>query len=254
MVMSLASLTLLGCGKGFQIGSSLDQQTNHSNAGSGTPEGPCITDCGGPTIEEERAAAKAELQATISGSAFDGAMSVDLDWITKSLVIIVPLPGIDPLMEVLEGNVPGLSDAFYTFKRDATGNWRYEVHIPLNKVLGPVDPAESKKLPNGDALPGVPGGELPEVAFSVKGSKNNWSIFLYAGSDAAAVFIPTPFFNPTLQLTFPLRNSEKTRTVGYFSTIPKKGTANPPPVNQSGGFYVSVAIPADLARWIDDLR
>jgi hypothetical protein len=104
--------------------------------------------------------------------------------------------------------------------------------------------APSKRLPNGDPLPGVPGGELPSIGLEL--DQTDFFGNLYFGIETFAIFVPTPGFDPLLKLTFPIKNKSNRKTIGYISAVPEKAAFD-------GGFFLSLRVPDELARLIDGI-
>jgi hypothetical protein len=184
------------------------------------------------------------LDGSINGGRFDQAKVVEIDTTAKTLVLRLPfIAGIQigaqlplPIAEVPGATIgiePGLD-----------GSSSLVLRIPLEKVLRGVDVLPRNRLPNGDALPAIPEGELPSVGLSFTNSSSLRGA-LYLSPTVVGLFINTKF-DPYIRLTLPIRDEARTRTLGYFTSIPAKA-------DHDGGFFLSIALPDDLARAIDDL-
>lgn len=188
---------------------------------------------------------KVEFEAKVEGGIFSNKPVIKLDWVTKTFQITVPMQ-VNPFVIEGEGTLNELKGAKYKIWMDTDGTTMFTLIVPLDYVLKGVDQVPAARLPNGDPLPMVPGGELPYFGLKVnRGQVNNAHIYL--GASVFAIFVPTPQFDPTIRLLFPIRTSGQRKTVGYFAAIPKKA-------NFDGGFYLSLMLPDDIARLIDDLQ
>jgi hypothetical protein len=189
-------------------------------------------------------AKKVEFDAEVQGGVFSAKKVVHFDWLTKTFTISVPLQ-VNPFIGIeASGTIPEIPGASFKVGMEVDGTYRLTLVIPAEHFLKGFDSANPATLPNGDPLPMVPGGELPY--FGLKIDKKKVDAHVYLGASVIAIFVPTPSFDPVIRLTFPLRTSGQRKTVGYFAAIPKKGTFD-------GGFYVSLMLPDEIARAIEDL-
>lgn len=183
------------------------------------------------------------IDGSINGGRFDRTKVVEVDKAAKMLVLRMPfIAGIQIGVQV-PTPIPELPGATIGIEPSADGSSSLVLRIPLDKVLRGVDFLPKGRLPNGDALPAIPEGELPTLGLSfnqrdVKGA-------LYLSPTVVGLFINTKF-DPFIRLTLPIRDQARTRTFGYFTSIPAKPGFD-------GGFFLSFALPDDLARAIDDL-
>lgn len=184
------------------------------------------------------------MDGSINGGRFDKTRVVEIDRAAKALVVRLPfIAGIQigAQIPVAIREIPG---ATVGIEPQADGTSAIVLRIPLEKVLHGVDTLPAGRLPNGDALPAIPEGELPSIGLtfnssgSVKGA-------LYLSPTVVGIFVATKF-DPYIRLTLPIRNEARTQTYGYFTSIPAK-------TGFDGGFFLSVALPDDLSRAIDDL-
>ncbi|MFZ4404796.1 MAG: hypothetical protein ACOYOK_11900 [Pseudobdellovibrionaceae bacterium] len=183
-----------------------------------------------------------DMKSYISGGSYDGSLAIDLDKVKGTLILNLPL-GVNPFIEVTSLEIPKLPGVqFYTYV-SASGTDYLAISVPLKYILHGVTFLSPGQLPNGDRLPQVPGGELPTTAVTIS-SKNNVKLNLYLGVNVIGLYVESPY-NPYVNLTLPIKNSAKTKVIGYFSTIAKKGT------NQ-GGFFISAILPTDIAKILDD--
>ncbi|MEK7356360.1 MAG: hypothetical protein AAB250_07915, partial [Bdellovibrionota bacterium] len=90
----------------------------------------------------------------------------------------------------------------------------------------------------------VPDGELPSTAVQL--TRTNTKATIYLAPSMVGVFVNSSF-NPYIDLTLPIRNEARTKTWGYFSTISEKNGAG------SGGFFIAIKLPDDIARILEDI-
>lgn len=93
----------------------------------------------------------------------------------------------------------------------------------LPDILKGVQFLPSEKLPNGEALPSIPSGELPTLAISLPG-KNDMRVHLYLGVNVFGAYLEldkfnNPRFGIIKRLTFPVKSRDGLKIVGYFSLI-----------------------------------
>lgn len=180
---------------------------------------------------------------------FKATQVVSIDKTKKEFVLRLPMPPSPyfdgtPLMVSLQ-KPPGASVGLEALTGGGTA---LTFRVPLVDILkGGVDFPAASKLPNGDPLPAVADGSLPSEAITLnKIGKINAT--LYFGTQQLAIFVNTPF-DPMFFIQIPIMNETGTRTWGYLTSIPaKKAPATP----ADGGFFISVQIPDDIARIIDD--
>lgn len=89
----------------------------------------------------------------------------------------------------LRYNIPKYKYSFLEISPDvASSGTLMQVSISLKDLIdGGLEGLEPQKLPGGRPLPGVAGGALPAVAFSIE-KFNNMS--LYVGKDVFGIFLP----------------------------------------------------------------
>lgn len=170
---------------------------------------------------------------------------IGINKVSKSLTLRVPISGSNfPEMMV---EIPQLAGARVVSGNNADGEGYIDLEIPLELLLSYVDLGNPKRLPNGDPLPAIPGGELPAVA--VNFPIDNVRIHIFLGVEVLGIYVEVPF-DPYVKLTFPIKTQKsdgsQERTVGYLTSVPKK---NP----YAGGFFVSLVIPEEIARQLDEL-
>ena len=232
------TLGLTGCGQGFQASQSATGTNSQASSGSGS------NGSSGTTDSPAQVAFK-NLSVDGSVSGYEGVQVVEIDKTNMQLIVRLPSP--IPSVTFLDfeafrfKQIPGATMGVETL---ATGGSALVLRIPLSSLVKGVALSSPSRLPNGDPLPGIPDGELPSAAVTLSrvGSINPT---IYLGPSVVAIFVNSPYSLP-IGLTFPIKNAAHTRTWGYVSSIPAKGT-------DKGGFFVSLALPDDVARIIDDV-
>jgi hypothetical protein len=228
----LLPFVLSGCGKPFEV-KGFDPGKNSSS--SLTPD---MDDAG-------LAWKELQVDGNVSGGSFDKTSVVAIDKNSNELIVRLPMMA-NPFLDgmTLSAPVPQIPGASLGLESLPQGGSALALRVPLAYILRGVQFLPPSRLPNGDPLPAIPSGELPSTAVQLNSSKNIKAT-IYLAPTVIGVFVNTPF-DPFIRLTFPVRNAARTRTWGYFSSIPAKAP------NHDGGFFVSIALPDDIARVIDD--
>lgn len=203
------------------------------------------------------------MRGTIGSGRFATLPVLSLDKTTKTLMIRLPLmanPALNFNGEIPVPDIPGAKITFEQLK-DSNGVTTPAValHIPLDRFLKGLEFSAKDRLPNGDPLPDVAGGELPSTAVTLL-PIGNVRATIYLGPSVVAVFVSTPFDpafhlpsdtgaeTPGIQLPpIPIRDPNMTQRYGSISIIPEKKGAG------SGGFYITAKVPDEIARAIDDV-
>lgn len=128
----------------------------------------------------------------------------------------------------------------------ANGKWQLTFNIPISALVRGIGPVQLTTLPNGDPLPGVPGGEPPRVGARI--TKGNLDMYVYGNVKYFALYYPTPQLDKYMgyigNWVFPIKNKDKTKILGYFATVmPKNGF--------SSGLFISVVFPPELSALLD---
>ncbi len=235
----LASTMTVACAPGFETTMSASCLVGQAacstgNGSSGVPG----------TVTPVKDWSAISMDGSINGGRFDQTKVVDIDKALKMLVVRLPfIAGVQIGVQVpipIE-QIPG---ATIGVELNADGSSALVLRIPLDKVLRGVALLPPGRLPNGDPLPAIPNGELPSLALSINRSADLKGA-LYLSPSVVGLFINTKF-DPYIRLTLPIRDQARTKTYGYFTSIPAKPGAD-------GGFFISIAMPDELARAIDDL-
>lgn len=232
-LMSLLILTACN-GKGGFTTDVLEGGTSNQSTSAGDGLTPP------PGSLEPDAYQKLQFKGYLSGGNDSGKLVVDIDKATGALLLIMPLQ-MNTYIESAEGQIPDLPGVkFMTYKDDKDASY-IAVSVPLRYVLKGADFLTPGRLPNGDPLPQIAGGELPSLGLSIPG-KNDVKFHFYIGVDVVCLYVSSPF-DPYIGLTFPIKSGLS--TIGFLSSVPAKTGFN-------GGFFLSAHMPSEVARIIDD--
>jgi hypothetical protein len=234
-LLTLVTLATSGCGQSFNdaLGRGTSS-TQSSNSGSST---------GGATKTEVWSGV--DTQGVASNFIFGTHQIFRIDTVNNLLILSIPISGMPFGTGAFPINqLPGATIMFTTSGIDIT--------VPLKDLVKGVGFSNPSTLPNGNPLPGIPGGELPRIGGTVQNS--NFTLDIYGSVKYFAIFVPVPQLDKYLnyinliggQLTLPIMNKGKTKTLGYFSIIAPTG-------NFDGGFYLSLVFPPELAAALDNL-
>lgn len=191
-----------------------------------------------------------DMKGYVDGGDYDQTKTFDLDKTTGHLLVNLPL-GLDSSIILGSGSVPSLQGVSFTTVIGADGRTYIQFRIPISYVLRGVNTLPANRLPNGDPLPMMPAGEYPSTAFAIDTHTNELrKVYLYIGVDAIGIFVESKWLSCQglpicINPTFPIKNTARTKVVGYLSLIMAKGQS-------SGGFFISTVLPPDLARILDE--
>ncbi|MFZ3230485.1 MAG: hypothetical protein WA160_09805 [Pseudobdellovibrio sp.] len=237
-----AALGLTHCSGGsVEHGSLL--ATNPSNSGQTAPG----TNTGTETPGTSDPLAGVDLQGRVdSKDSFNNALTFDFDKIRGEFIIMLPMPSGGNFFSPM-GSFSKYPDITFSSLIDSAGRIKFAVRIPVKYILKGSSFLPAASLPNGDALPAMPAGygELPSLALNFPQS-NNTQVTLYLGVNAIGLFTTLPD-NVAIPFGFQLaiKNSDKSKTYGFLSYIPKKGTYAP-------GLFISTIISPAVARILED--
>lgn len=189
-----------------------------------------------------------KVEGEVKEGKYEDRKLVSLDKVAKELVVRLPTLAL-PIMIGNLGQtitIPELPGTTVNLQVSADGSLEMVLRIPLTQLMRGASFLPSQTLPNGDALPAVPDGELPGLAIGAidLNSKGSLKGYLYLGKATVGAFVTTPF-NPIVAMQLPIYQNSGA-VLGYLTTVPDK-TGFP------GGIFMSVKLPADIARLIDDL-
>ena len=181
-----------------------------------------------------------------SSSNFNGEPLIQIDTVNKKLDLILPIPvvsGLSPIGTVSVTTAQGVTIG-PALMPDGSEAW--VIAIPLSLVLkGATFPSTFNALPDGQPLPFFPSEEVNGLAIALP-SRPGYSINLYFGVKAVAVFVGIPKFKSPIGLGFPVVNGDNSRTVGYIALTQAVGT-------YPSGIYLAAQVPTDLAQLMASL-
>lgn len=232
----LATLSMLSfsCSKG-QFATSSSTPTCVEN---------CGLDTGGGSNGGSSSPDFSQLDGNIASNKaeYNNFLSLSFDKIKGEFIVAIPLP--EGFFPFTQGNITGLPGARYSTIIGADGKAKLAVRIPAEYVLKGVKFLPPAKLPNGDDLPAMPAGkgELPGLAMEIPTNSSKSKVYLYVGVNAVGLFVTLPeSVKIPIGFTFPIRNKDRSRTLGYFTYVPYK-------VVYPAGLFVSSIIPPELAQ------
>lgn len=240
LVAMIATASLLtGCSKdSFQAASSTGSTSQGSTGNDNSGQG------GTDTPKEPSAFDKLELSGIVGGTSYENEQVIALDKPNNALLLYLPLPPGPFINFYLD--VPEVKGVKIKTVLDSQQKGRIAISIPLSLIFkkGAVLLPSASTLPGGRALPMMPTGEYPSLGLGLNQNSEN-KVYLYFGVNAVGLFIESSFFPEYFGVTAPVKNAAGTRTLGYFTIVPKAGAYN-------GGLFLSTLIPNDLAKIIDD--
>ncbi len=237
LVLSTTLLVSAGCSQnGFQTLDGLsNSQGSSDNASSGT---------GGttsPSVPTESAYDKLQMAGYVSGGTYDGDQVMALDKENNALLLYLPVPGVFFNFYTDKTAVNGVK---IVTQMNSQQKARVAVSIPLRLLVkDKVQTIGAGTLPNGDALPAVASGEPLTLGLSLNLS-SKMPLYTYFGVSAVGIFLESSFFPEYISLTMPIKNKNGLGAWGFLTIVPKKGSHN-------GGLFLSVKLPNDIARIID---
>lgn len=239
LMMVAFALGLLGCNNQIQPVSKTEC-INCSNGEQGTNPNPSQPPA--PVDPWQKIEKELTGYSKVGGS---NQKLIGVDKGEKAIVLTIPFAdNVFPEMEVEITKLPG---AKVVSRLNSENKTELQFHVPIKYLLKGADFGNPQRLPNGDPLPSIPGGELPgfELNFPVK----DVVIHVYLGAEVLGIYVEVPF-DPYVKLTFPIKTSKEDgsqeRTLGYLTSVPVKKPYR-------GGFFLSLLLPPDLARALDEL-
>ncbi len=175
---------------------------------------------------------------------------ISIDKATKELVLKLPMPP-NPYVDGISMapiEVKKLPGSRIGIEAVQGGGSVLTFRVPLIHIIRKdVNFPSPTALPNGDPLPAVADGSLPSEAMTINDIKKINATFYFAVQQLG-IFVNTPF-DPLVGLSIPIKSADGTRTWGYLTSIPAKKAPAPA---MDGGFFISIQLPDDIARIIDD--
>jgi hypothetical protein len=241
-VAAFGALSLIaGCAKPMSSGGDMN-----ASLGDGDKNEPC---CVKPPVNNPPSIDPVE--GTISEGLYDGETVFHIDPVEKMLTLKLPILGLALMPGFLaQAPVPGIPGAWVELLPITDGNAGLELHLPLEFLISQIDKRDGSKLPSGDPLPVVPGGELPAFAVAMHPSPDV-EVLVYVGPESVAILYWSPF-DPFVSLKLPIYMEGEPHPVGWFHAIPHK-RVNFEVTYPRGGFLLGVSLPPALRRQIIDL-
>lgn len=235
---SLLTMTLLGaCSQGFD---SLNSTAgNQGQGGVNDGQSPAT-----PPPAQPSEFQKLDLNSYVAGGTYENEQVIALDKANNALLLYLPMPSMGSFFGI-NMDIPKLPGAKIKTVLDSQQKARVVVSIPLKYIVkNKVTTLPSAtKLPGGRDLPMMPSGEYPSVALDINTGSSK--TYLYLGVNAVGLYMESSFFPEYFSVTTQIRNSAKTRILGYLTIVPKLGPNN-------GGLFLSFLMPKDLATIIDN--
>lgn len=238
-IACLAALMMTACSNGGYQGLS-----SESTAAPGSNSG---QDTGGGTTNPIQ---NVDMKGYIDGGTYEKSQTFDFDKEKGELLISLPL-GMDSSIMIGGGSIQQLPGVTFSTTIKADGNYYLVLHVPVRYFLRSVTTLPPGKLPNGQAVPGMPSGEAPTLAFQLNPNSSR-KVYLYLGVEAVGVYVESPwlscFGSPIClsYLSYPIKNQAKTKVLGnFYMFMPSTG-------KKDGGFFITSIIPPEIARILDD--
>lgn len=246
-LLLLSFLTACG-GTSPELLSSIQQpQDGQQGQSTPTPQTPDTTAPVSPNIDSVDMKSRVDDSSNKLGMGANGALAFDIDKTRGEVVIMLPMP--QGVIFTPSGTFTKYPDISFTPMFDGTGKMKMAVRVPIKYIIKGLSTVPATRLPNGDPLPAMPAGksELPSLALSFP-SHNNTKINLYIGTSAVGLFMTLPdkaALPLPINITVPLKNSDKTRTFGYLTYVNAKSGHQP-------GLFMSTIVPPEFARILED--
>lgn len=235
---------LTACGGSVPEMASLQTPQGQQGQNTETPEEPTPVS---PHIDSVDMKSRVDDSSNKLGMGANGALAFDIDKTRGEFVIMLPMP--QGVVFTPSGTFNKYPDITFTPMFDGTGKMKMAVRVPIKYILKGITTVPAGRLPNGDLLPAMPAGqnELPSLALSFP-SHNNTKINLYIGLSAVGLFMTLPdkaALPLPINITVPIKNSDKSRTFGYLTYVNAKNGHQP-------GLFISTVVPPEFARILED--
>lgn len=239
-VLIVTTIFCSNCAKSQYINQALSPSISSGDSTNSVPTAPGIP--GFPVDPVSQLDFKGRVE---SSDGNNNALAFDFDKTRGEFIIMIPMPS--GILFSPSGTFSRYPDISFSPIIDSSGRMKFAVRVPIKYVIKGASFLPASRLPNGDALPAMPAGygELPSLGLTFP-QQNNTQITLYIGINAVGLFVGLPDIAALpFGFTLPIKNSAKTKTLGFLSYVPKKGTFAP-------GLFVSSLIPPSMARILED--
>ncbi len=233
-VIAVFALTFtFGCGQNsLESLPVLDTGSQNDGSGDTDPNSPTT-----PTNPPE-SYQKLELAGIVGGGSYEDLTVLNLDKTHGRFSFKLPLNV--ALAEATYQTT--LSKLLIETTKVQTSKSDVSVQLPLQYLYADLSKLPSKGLPNGNALPMMPDSQLPSLSLALSSTEK---VHLYFGSGSFGYFLESTSIPASVQMTAPIQNTARTRTIGYFTVIPKSGS-NP------GGLFIALILPSDIGLIIQE--
>ncbi len=175
------------------------------------------------------------LTGYLESSVLGSHKAVWLDVASQKLVISMPSPNV--FLENWSTTISDLPGTQIRAYEDSQQHSFIEIRYPLYLLSEKFEKyTETKGLPSGEPLPGVPQGRLPVIDIPMD---KNFRSHLFFGEGTVALLVDVQY-DPMLRTSLPIKKNplgvEPDNILGYVSTVPKETL-------QYGGIFISVVIP-----------
>lgn len=236
-VLFAVTVGLTGCGQSFSA--------SQSPSGSATNASSAVNSGTGGLSSAQQAFKDLQVDGTVAGGSDTLTQVISIDKTNMQLIVRLPIPlGTLSGASITPMPIQQIPGATIGLESNTSGGSSLALRIPLSAVMKGVSTLPVGQLPNGQPLPAIPDGELPELALNLT-NLGNEKVAVYLSPTIVGIFVDSKF-NPYIGLTLPIWNSAHTTQWGYFSSIPAT-------TGYDGGFFVSVKLPDEVARVIDDV-
>ncbi len=175
---------------------------------------------------------KSQLKGQIDSSLLGDHLAIRVSEDERHVIISLPTPN---LFQNWEREIPQLPGAKLKAFVNKDERSFLELYYPLYLLISDFSNWKTSRLPNGKAIPGLPKGEAPGLAYEIdKDHKVN--IFFDKGIVALLLNVP---YDPLLATTIPVKNR-----LGNVFTIPKEDSSN-------GGLLLSLVLPLSVMQSLE---
>lgn len=211
---------------------SLNSGSQNDGSGDTDPDSPT------PPTAPPEAYQKLELSGIVGGGSYEDLTVLNLDKTQGRFSFKLPLN-----VSLAEATYQTtLSKLLIETAKVQTTKSEVSVQLPLQYLYADLSKLTSKGLPNGNALPMMPYSQLPSLSLALSSTER---VHLYFSPGAFGYFLESSSIPSSVQMTAPILNTARTRTIGYFTVIPKSGS-------YAGGLFISFILPSDIGVIIQE--
>jgi hypothetical protein len=187
--------------------------------------------------QETLSSVRTEVTGNVDNSLLGNYQAITVDTDKKEIILTLPAPN---LFKDWQGEIPKLHGAVLTSSVDRNDKTLLRLHYPIVNLVAQFEKGFGYRqvLPNGQNIPGVPGGKM--YSQKIKIDKDH-TVFVYFDKGYVAMLLNVPF-DPLIVTTFPIKR--KDNVLGYVNTIPKRG-------GEAGGLLISAIIPDAVMKKLE---